>query len=166
MDDFNRIEKDANKHLNSIMDQLEYDRDYYECDITMEYAPFEMDVKQFCDNDITAFLAHGENEKAFELLVRLVEFMNDMEGDMSEDDIFRPTELITYYFAKIITLSSGSLKNRIYNWMYNFTEENEEYSLIADNYFRVFLEGKLIYHADEYYTNYSDYKEVLSYYKD
>jgi len=164
MDEFNKIEKDAIGSLNRIIDQLEYERDYYECDITMEYSPFEEDVKLFCDNFISAYLANDEKKKAFDLLVRLVNVMAKNECEMYEEDIFRPTELLTYYFAKIISLSNGSLKNRIHNWMYSFTKENEE-SLIANDYFRVFLEGKLIYHADKYYTNYADYKKVLSYYK-
>lgn len=49
--------------------------------------------------------------------------------------------------------------------MYNFVLENEGFSMITDSYFSVFLDGRMIYHADRYYTDYDDYEEVLSYYK-
>ena len=90
----------------------------------------------------------------------------DVEYDMAEEDYFRPTELITYYIAKLITKSHGKLSNTIHNWMYRIAEDYEDESLVADSYFRVFLEGRMIYHADKYYTDYVDYEEVLSYYKD
>ncbi|RAP54802.1 MAG: hypothetical protein BZ137_00300 [Methanosphaera sp. rholeuAM130] len=165
MNDRRNFESDADKCLNEIIHDLRYDRYFYECDITMEYSLFESSVKDYCDKYIVMYLENNDNEEAFRCLVKLSETIIDVEDDMSDEDYFRPSELITYYFARIISLSNGSLKNRIHNWMYKLVEKYEGISYLVDNYFKVFLEGDMIYHADEYYTNYDDYDEVLSYYK-
>jgi len=157
---------DADNCLNNIIDRLTHDSFFVECDITTEYTAFEEDVKDFCDKYIDTYIKNNKYEEAFNSLVRLTDAIVDVEDNMDMDDYYRPVELITYYFAKLLTLSRGAIKNRIHNWMYNYVEEYKDISLIADEYFRVFLEGKMIYHADEYYTNYNDYNHVLSYYVD
>lgn len=162
---------DSYNTSNSIQDSLKYiiyelesNPDFYECDIEYEYTSFEESLKEFCDSDIRNCLENNENDIVLDALVSIIESINVIESDMFYENFFRPVELLTYYFGRLILFSEGAMKNRVYNWMYRFIEENE-HSMISEEYFKPFIEGDGIYHADNYYTDYDDFKKVISIYK-
>ena len=82
---------------------------------------------------------------------------------MYDEDFFRPAELITYYFGKIIS-SNSNLKVVIHDWIVEFSNEYE-CDMIVEEYFRPFINGEKIYHADNYYTGYRDLNRMMRVFK-
>lgn len=160
----NQLDIKASEAFNYLLNNL-YDYEFYSADIDYEYSPLEESVKSYCDKYITKYLELGKTDKVFDNLKTIMEALLEIEMDTDFDNLFRPVELLTYYFGKLITASDGAMKNRVYTWMYSFVEENEECSLIVDDYLKPFMEGIKIYHADEYYTDYDDYDEIVQIYK-
>ena len=81
-----------------------------------------------------------------------------------DEDFFRPVELITYYFGKLINSSDDNLKNEIHRWLVNFCNDNYDDMIVTD-YFKPFLYGEKIYHADNYYVDYKDFNKMISVFK-
>ena len=153
----------ALKSLNSMIDGLKNLRWYYEADIEYEYSPFENSIKEYCDKYCEFYLMCNEAELFFDSLKSIIESIVDCNADMYYEDFFRPVELITYYIGKIISSDNG-LKDKIREWMADFCSEYEG-DMVAEEYFRPFISGEKIYHADNYYTDYDDFSEMISVFK-
>ena len=163
MAEFGETHKKALKDLNGIINGLENDRWYFDADIECEYTPFEQDIKVYCEQYCEVYLTNNEAELFFESLIRIVYAIVECDADMYDEDFFRPAELITYYFGKIIS-SDNNLKDRIHDWIVGFSVEFDGDMLVED-YFRPFINGERIYHADNYYTGYGDLNRMLSVFK-
>ena len=153
----------ALKDVKTMIDHLENDRWYYEADIEYEYTSFEINIKKYCDLYCEVYISNDESELFFDSLTKIVEAIVECNADMYDEDFSRPAELITYYFGKIIS-SDDDLKEHIYNWLLNFCEEYEGDMLVED-YFRHFINGEKIYHADNYYTEYKDLNRMMRVFK-
>lgn len=161
---FDETNSNASKYVKYMLNALRNDRQYYECDFEYEYTPFEEDIKQYCDSYADFYISNGKGEIFFESLASIVEAVVECETDAYDEDFFRPFELITYYFGKLIFSAEDWLKNSIQKWLVNFCEEFNDGMIVRD-YFKPFLSGKKIYHADNYYTGYPDFNKMISVYK-
>ena len=163
MTEFSKTHKKALKDLNSMIYSLENDRWYYDADIECEYTPFEQDIKSYCDGYFEIYMANNGQDLFFDSLTRIVNAIVECNADMYDEDFFRPAELITYYFGKIIS-SNTNLKDTIHDWIDEFSDEFEGDMLVED-YFRPFINGEKIYHADNYYTGYDDLNRMMRIFK-
>ena len=161
--EFDETHGKALKKLNRMIDSLENDRWYCDGDIECEYTSFEQDIKNYCDSYYEFYMSNGESELFFEALTKIVEAIAECSTDMYDEDFFRPAELITYYFGKIIS-SDNDLKEHVYDWLENFCEEYDGDMLVMD-YFKPFINGEKIYHADSYYTGYKDLNRMMRVFK-
>ena len=163
VNEYNKIHSKALKCLNNTINSLENNREFYECDIEYEYTPFEEEIKNYCDSYAEFYLANNESGEFFDSLKKVVECIVECNADMHDEDFFRPVELITYYLGKIIS-SDEDLKENIYDWLVDFCEEYEG-DMIVEDYFKKFINGKKIYHADTYYTGYDDFNAMITVFK-
>lgn len=158
-----KMYEQAQKKLNYILDSLKNDRCFYECDINCEYTSFEESLKSYCDSYGNLYIQNNDCELFFSSLKSIVEAIVECLADMYDEDFFRPAELITYYFGKIVT-NDISLKDEVYNWLSDFCRKYDGDMLVVE-YFEPFINGESIYHADDYYTGYDDLKEMMSVFK-
>ena len=142
----------SSKALNYMIKGLENDRWYFEGDIEYEYTPFEEEIKDYCDSYFEVYIANGEGVEFFNSLKSVVEAIVECNADMYDEDFFRPAELITYYLGKTVS-SDDDLKVKIREWLVDFCDVYEGDMLVED-YFKPFLNGERIYHADNYYTGF------------
>lgn len=163
MDEFEKTHKKALRNMESIISSLKNDRWYYDADFEYEYTPFEQDIKTHCESYCEFYIINNEAGLFFDSLTRIADAMVACEADKYGEDFFRPAELITYYFGKIIT-GDNDLKDPVHDWMVEFCHENEE-SMIVEDYFRPFIKGEKIYHADSYYTGYDDLNRMMRVFK-
>ena len=158
------MKKESDERLNHIINELQRNPDYYQVDIEYEYTPFETALKDFYDTYWEFFLSNGYDFQFSISLMLVIHTMNKIESYSYDEDFFRPMELLTYYLGKAISLSSDDIQKFIDNWILEFIKDNEE-SFIVDEYLKPFYNGEEIYHADEYYTGYDDFYEMISVYK-
>ena len=145
-------------HINAsdnICYNLKNNPEYYEADISYEYSPFEESLKSYCDSYINIV----DGKDFFNSLVNIVQII----AEYDYEDVFRPVELITYYLGKIIFLNDD-LRDVVYNWLAGFCRDFKK-DWIVEEYFKPFINGKMIFHADEYYTDYDDFNEMISVFK-
>ena len=153
----------SSKALKRMIEGLENDRWYFEADIEYEYTPFEGDIKDYCDSYFEVYIANGEGVEFFNSLKSVVEAIVECNADMYYEDFFRPAELITYYLGKTVS-SDDNLKVKIREWLIDFCDVYEGDMLVED-YFKPFLNGEKIYHADSYYTGYDDLNKMMRVFK-
>lgn len=153
----------SSKALNYMIKGLENDRWYFEGDIEYEYTPFEEEIKDYCDSYFEVYIANGEGVEFFNSLKSVVEAIVECNADMYDEDFFRPAELITYYLGKTVS-SDDDLKVKIREWLVDFCDVYEGDMLVED-YFKPFLNGERIYHADNYYTGYDDLNKMMRVFK-
>ena len=153
----------ALRYATSMIKGLENDRYYYDADFECEYTSFEEDIKNYCETYCEFYLTNGDAEMFFDSLTRIVNAIVRCDADMYDEDFFRPAELITYYFGKIIS-SDNDLKKEIHDWLVEFSREYEG-DMIVEDYFRPFLKGEKIYHADNHYTGYDDLNAMMRVFK-
>lgn len=153
----------ALRYLTSMINGLGNDRYYYDADFECEYTSFEEDIKNYCETYCEFYLTNGDAEMFFDSLTRIVNAIVECDAEMYDEDFFRPAELITYYFGKIIS-SDNDLKKEIHDWLVEFSGEYEG-DMIVEDYFRPFLKGEKIYHADNYYTGYDDLNAMMRVFK-
>lgn len=153
----------SQKSLKSIINGLNNKPDFYESSIGFEYSSFEESLKSYCDSYCMVYINNNRSKEFFSSLTSIVECIVDCDCDMYYENFFRPVELITYYFGKIISIDAG-LKDEIYQWLYDFCREFEE-DMIVEEYFEPFINGGNIFHADEYYTDYGDFNKMISVFK-
>ena len=152
--------KEVTSELDNMLKRLESDRWFYEPDIEYEYTPFEESLKDFCDSKINKLIQIGDCEFAWECLSKIIEELYDVDDCIDEsDDLFRACELLTYYIGKVMYNSEGSLRNRIYNWIFKHIQDCM-YSQYAEQYLKSFLNGDGICCSDNYYTKYKDFSEM------
>lgn len=143
-----------------IVRRLNSDYEFYECDFEYEYTPFEESIKRYCDSYADSYILGGDGEIFFDSLAAIVEAVAGCDGECYDEDFFRPIELITYYFGRLIYSSDDVLKDKIYSWLVSFCDEYYD-DMIVIEYFRPFLNGEKIYHADNYYTDYKDFNRMV-----
>jgi len=163
MMEFNNTHKKALNSADSIINSLKNDLEYYDADFEWEYTPFEEDLKLYCDSYFEVYMENNINELFFDSLKRIVNAMVECTSDMYDEDFYRPAELITYYFGKIISTDTG-LKDLVHDWLLVFCRENEG-NMVVEDYFHHFINGEKIYHADSNYTNYKDLNRMMRVFK-
>ena len=163
VEEFDKVHNKALKSLNSMIDGLENDRWFYEGDIEYEYTSFEEEIKSYCDSYAEFYISNNKTEKFFDSIKKVVEAIVECDADMYDEDFFRPIELITYYLGKIIS-SDSNLKEDVHDWLEDFCDENEG-DIFVEDYFKPFLKGDKIFHADNYYTGYNDYNKMIGVFK-
>jgi len=163
MDEYDTIHRKDSKMLNHMINGLKNDRWFYECDIEYEYTPFEEEIKNYCDSYFEVYIANDKGVEFFNSLKSVVEAIVECNADMYDEDFSRPAELITYYLGKTIS-SDDNLKVKIQEWLIDFCDEYDEDMLVED-YFKPFLNGEKIYHADNYYTDYDDFNKMMKVFK-
>lgn len=163
-ENYEEININASNSLKYMINALNSDFEFYECGFEYEYSPFEQSIKEYCDSYADFYIEHNANEIFFNSLVSVVEAVVNCNANYYDEDFFRPIELITYYLSKLIISSEDDLKNKIHDWLLDFIDEWEG-DMIVEEYFKPFVNGERVYHADEYYTGYNDFNEVISIYK-
>lgn len=161
--EFDEIHEKASDNLDYIIRHLINDRQFYDADFEFEYTLFEESVKQYCDSYCEFYLRENRAEMFFNSLIRIVENVVNCDADMYYEDFFRPAELITYYFGKIIS-HDNELKYSIHEWLVDFCDEFEG-DMLVEEYFKPFINGEKIYHADNNYTGYKDFNKMISVFK-
>ena len=164
VDKFDRVHTKALKSLNYMIDHLKNDIWFYEADIFNEYTPFEEEIKYYCDSYANHYIANNEAEQFFNSLIVIVESIIQYNATPYYEDFFRPVELITYYMGKISS-SDADLKSEIYDRLDEFCNKYEGHDIVK-NYFKKFIKGEKIYHADNYYTGYDDYNKMIRVFKE
>lgn len=149
--------------FNKIINGLKNDPGFYMLDISCEYTPFEESIKSYCDSYFKFYSVNDELEFFFNSLTVIVEAIVENGSEEYYEDFFRPAELLTYYFGKIIS-SAIKLKEDIKNWLADFCKDFKG-DIIVDEYFKPFIDGKKIYHADIYYTDYDDFNMMIEVFK-
>ena len=163
MTEFSKKHKKALKDTESMINSLENERWYYDADFECEYTPFEEDIKIYCDANFEFYSANNREDLFFESLTRIVYAIAGCNADMYYEDFFRPAELITYYFGKIIS-SNSNMKDPVRDWIAEFSDEYEG-DMIVEEYFTPFIKGEKVYHADTYYTGYKDLNRMMRVFK-
>lgn len=160
---FDEAHRKSLKDVDSIVYSLRNNRWYYDADFECKYTPFEEDIKKYCDSYCEVYISNNEAGLFFNNLTHIVDAIVECDAEMYDEDFFRPAELITYYFGKIITSDDG-LKDRVHDWISGFCRRNEDDMIEAD-YFTPFIKGEKIYHADNQYTGYDDLNRMLGAFK-
>lgn len=163
MVEFDEAHRKSLKDVDSIVYSLRNNRWYYDADFECEYTPFEEDIKKYCDSYCEVYILNNEAGLFFDNLTHIVDAIVECDAEMYDEDFFRPAELITYYFGRIITSDDG-LKDRVHDWLVEFCRRNED-DMISVDYFTPFIKGERIYHADNHYTGYADLKRMLGVFK-
>ncbi len=163
MNDYEEVHKKASENLNYMIDSLKNQRWFYEGDIEYEYTPFEEKIKNYCDSYAEFYIKNNESGVFFDSLKMVIEAILECNADMYDEDFFRPVELITYYLGKIAS-SDSDLKKNIHDWLADFCDENEG-DIFVEDYFKKFISGEKIYHADNYYTGYNDFNKMIMVFK-
>jgi len=159
MMNFNEAHEKSLKDMDSIVYSLRNDPWYYDADFECEYTSFEEDIKKYCDSYCEYYISNNEAGLFFDNLARIVNAIVECDSEMYDEDFYRPAELITYYFGKIIT-ADDELKDHVHDWLAEFCRKNED-DMIAVDYFTPFMNGEKIYHADNRYTGYDDLNLML-----
>ena len=151
---------ESDKKLKYIINELKNNRQFYESDYFTEYSPFERSLKEFFDVNVITCLEKKEYDYVFYVLTSIIDTLGEIETKCYYEDLFRPVEIITYFFGKLIIISDDSMKKKIYEWIKEYVDENED-TMISFEYFKPFIEGYGIYHSDEYYTDYDDFDDCV-----
>lgn len=163
VEEFDKNHSKALESLNYMIKGLKNDRFYYDLDFECEYTPFEEDIKDYCDSYAEFYIKNNMSREFFNSLKIVIEAILECNADMYEEDFFRPVELITYYLGKIVS-SDVDLKQDIHDWLCDLCDENDG-DIFVEDYFKKFINGEKIYHADNYYTDYNDFNKMIRVFK-
>lgn len=125
MVEFDEAHRKALNDMDSIVYSLRNNRWYYDADFKCEYTPFEEDIKKYCDSYCEVYISNNEAGLFFDNLTHIVDAIVECDAEMYDEDFFRPAELITYYFGRIIT-SDNDLKDPVHDWISGFCRRNED----------------------------------------